>query len=66
MEEDQLLREYSKQPIEVIAFMLERSHKAIKHRLSTLGIERFKSNENTSLEKKIEAALIDLGVNFQK
>lgn len=63
--EDEVLLKYSKHPIEEIAFMLERSPKAIKHRLSKLGIER-QTHKDTSLEKKIENVLKDLGVKYNK
>lgn len=63
--EDEILKQYSSRTVEEIAFMLERSPKAIKHRLKKLGITRM-NTKDTSLEKKIESILKDLRVKYFK
>ena len=63
--EDSILLEFSNHSIEELAFLLERSQKAIKHRLNKLKIRRNK-HHNTSLERKIESILEDLKVDYKK
>lgn len=63
--EDEVLSQYSKRPIVEIAFMLDRSPKAIKHRLKKIGVTRLNCKD-TSLEQKVETILKDLGIQYKK
>ena len=61
--EDELLRKYYNSSLDQLAFLLDRSKKAIKHRARHLNI-KLGSESKTSIEVTIENILIDTGVSY--
>ena len=62
--EDELLRKYHNSSSDQLAFLLDRSKKAIKHRAKYLNI-KLGSESKTSIEVTIENILIESGVDYQ-
>ena len=62
-EEDELLKKYTHLPYDALSFLLERSTKAIKHRLSFLKLKR-SMPQKTSIEVVVEDILKRLNVDY--
>ncbi len=61
--EDEILRKYSYLSYEALSFLLERTPKAIVHRINILNIAKSISKK-TSIEEKIEKILIKNNINY--
>jgi hypothetical protein len=61
--EDELLYRYSSRSLAELAYLLNRSVRAIKHRISFLGID--KKVSSTGLELKIEDLIKNLNVGYK-
>ena len=61
--EDEVLRKYYNSSLDQLAFLLDRSKKAIKHRARYLNI-KLGSESKTSIEVTIENILLDAGVSY--
>ncbi len=62
-EEDELLKKYVYLPYDALSFLLERSTKSIKHRLSFLKLKR-SMPQKTSIEVIVEDILKRLGIDY--
>ena len=61
--EDELLKKYYNSSLDQLAFLLDRSKKAIKHRARHLNI-KLGSVDKTSIEVTIENILIEIGITY--